>query len=74
MLSVFDKTVDNIIGWEENVHIPLNVLVEVTDPNVIDPVVKLEPINIEEFTDEAFIIFTSAVDIFKLDIFATEKD
>ena len=70
-LSVLAKMVELIRGCEEKVVIPLNVavplkvFVEVPVPNVIDPVVKLEPINIEEVTEEALITLTVAVDMFK---------
>ena len=66
-LSVLAKMVELIRGCEEKVVAPLNVFVEVPVPNVIDPVVKLDPINIEEVTEEALITLTVAVEIFKAD-------
>ena len=78
-LSVLDKIVELIKGCEEkvviplNVAVPLNVLVEVPVPNVIDPVVKLEPINIEEVTEEALITLTVAVDMFKAETLIEDR-
>jgi len=72
-LSVLDKIVELIKGCDEKVVIPLNVFVEVPEPNVIVPVVKLDPINIEEVTEEALITFTVAVEIFKAETLIEEK-
>ena len=78
-LSVLDKIVELIKGCEEKVVIPLNIVaplkvfVEVPVPNVIDPVVKLEPINIEEVTEEALITLTVAVDMFKAETLIEDR-
>ncbi len=72
-LSVLTRTVELIRGCEEKVVIPLNVFVEVPVPNVIDPVVKLEPINIEEVTEEALITLTVAVDMFKAETLIEDR-
>lgn len=78
-LSVLAKMVELIRGCEEKVVIPLNVavplkvFVEVPVPNVIDPVVKLEPINIEEVTEEALITLTTAVEIFKAETLIEDR-
>jgi len=78
-LSVFAKMVELIRGCEEKVVIPLNVVapfkavVEVPEPIAIDPVVKLDPINIEEVTEEALITLTTAVDMFKAETFIEDR-
>jgi hypothetical protein len=72
-LSVLDKIVELIKGCDEKVVIPLNVFVEVPEPNVIVPVVKLDPINIEEVTEEALITLTVAVEIFKADTLIEDR-
>jgi hypothetical protein len=78
-LSVLTRTVELIKGCEEKVVIPLNVavpikvFVEVPVPNVIDPVVKLDPINIEEVTEEALITLTTAVDMFKAETLIEDR-
>ena len=78
-LSVLAKMVELIRGCEEKVVAPLNVVaplkvfVEVPVPNVIDPVVKLEPINIEEVTEEALITLTVAVDMFKAETLIEDR-
>ena len=78
-LSVLAKMVELIRGCEEKVVIPLNVavpikvFVEVPVPNVIDPVVKLDPINIEEVTEEALITLTVAVDMFKAETLIEDR-
>ena len=78
-LSVLAKMVELIRGCEEKVVIPLNVavpikvFVEVPVPNVIDPVVKLVPINIEEVTEEALITLTVAVDMFKAETLIEDR-
>jgi len=73
LLSVLDKIVELIKGCDEKVVIPLNVFVEVPEPNVIVPVVKLDPINIEEVTEEALITLTVAVEIFKADTLIEDR-
>jgi hypothetical protein len=40
---------------------------------VIDPVVKLVPINIEEVTEEALITLTVAVDMFKAETLIEDR-
>ena len=71
--------VELIRGCEEKVAVPLNVavplkvFVEVPVPNVIDPVVKLVPINIEEVTEEALITLTVAVDMFKAETLIEDR-
>ncbi len=72
-LSVLTRTVELIRGCEEKVVIPFRVFVEVPVPNVIDPVVKLEPINIEEVTEEALITLTVAVEIFKAETLIEDR-
>ncbi len=72
-LSVLTRIVELIKGCEEKVAVPLNVFVEVPVPNVIDPVVKLEPINIEEVTEEALITLTTAVEIFKAETLIEDR-
>ena len=72
-LSVLAKMVELIRGCEEKVVIPFNKFVEVPVPNVIDPVVKLEPINIEEVTEEALITLTVAVDMFKAETLIEDR-
>ena len=78
-LSVLTRIVELIKGCEEkvviplNVAVPLNVFVEVPVPNVIDPVVKLDPINIEEVTEEALITLTTAVDMFKAETLIEDR-
>ena len=78
-LSVLTRIVELIRGCEEKVAVPLNVVpplkvfVEVPVPNVIDPVVKLEPINIEEVTEEALITLTTAVDMFKAETLIEDR-
>ena len=78
-LSVLTRIVELIKGCEEKVVIPLNVavplkvFVEVPVPNVIDPVVKLDPINIEEVTEEALITLTVAVDMFKAETLIEDR-